>query len=151
MLEEILRYLSIYLLACLKSILPPLMGPGMGLNKLEIIAITVLGLMTSVTLFTLAGERIKKQVIPIFIKNPKKFSPRTRRMVRIWKKYGIIGTCFLTPLLLSPIGGSLLVASVGAPRKQVYLYMFISGLFWAIVWTYAVDFLLELGLVKGVF
>ena len=151
MLEKILQYLSIYLLACLKSILPPVLGPGVGLNKLEIIVITVLGLMTSVKLFALAGERIKKQVIPIFIKNPKKFSPRTRRMVRIWKKYGIIGTCFLTPLLLSPIGGSLLVASVGAPRKQVYLYMFIFGLFWAIVWTYSVDFLLELGLVKRVF
>ena len=148
MLEEILRYLGIYLLACLKSILPPILGPGVGLNKLEIIVITVLGLMTSVALFTLVGERIKKHIIPVFIKNPKKFSPQTRRMVRIWKKYGIIGTCFLTPLVLSPIGGSLLVASVGAPRRQVYLYMLIFGIFWAVVWTYSVDFLLDLGLVK---
>lgn len=148
MLEEILRYLGIYLLACLKSILPPILGPGVGLNKLEIIVITVLGLMTSVALFTLVGERIKKHIIPVFIKNPKKFSPQTRRMVRIWKKYGIIGTCFLTPLVLSPIGGSLLVASVGAPRRQVYLYMLIFGIFWAVVWTHSVDFLLDLGLVK---
>ena len=89
MLEEILSYLGIYLLACFKSILPPLLGPAAGMTKLEIIVITVAGLMTSAVLFTFVGEKIKKHVIPIFIKNPKKFSPSSRRMVRIWKKYGI--------------------------------------------------------------
>lgn len=148
MLELILRYLGIYLLACLKSILPPLLGPAAGLNKLEIIVITVLGLMSSVLLFTLVGEKVKKHVLPVFIKKPKKFTPKTRRMVRTWKKYGIIGTCFLTPLILSPIGGSILVASVGAPRKQVYLYMLIFGIFWAVIWTFSVDFLIDIGLVK---
>ena len=149
MLEEVLSYLGIYLLACLKSVLPPILGPTAGMTKLEIIIITVAGLMTSVTLFTLVGEKIKKNVVPIFIKNPKKFSPGSRRMVRIWRKYGIIGTCFLTPLVLSPVGGALLVSTVGAPRKQVFLYMFIFGVFWAIVWTYSVDFLINLGLVSG--
>ena len=149
MLEELLRYLGIYLLACLKSIFPPILGPAAGMTKLEIIVITVAGLMTSVTLFTFVGEKIKKHIIPVFVKNPKKFSPGSRKMVRIWKKYGIIGTCFLTPLVLSPVGGSLLVASVGAPRRQVFLYMFVFGVFWAVVWTYSVDFLLEIGLLKG--
>lgn len=149
MLEEVLSYLGIYLLACLKSVLPPILGPTAGMTKLEIIIITVAGLMTSVTLFTLVGEKIKKNVVPIFIKKPKKFSPGSRRMVRIWRKYGIIGTCFLTPLVLSPVGGALLVSTVGAPRKQVFLYMFIFGVFWAVVWTYSVDFLINLGLVSG--
>lgn len=148
MLEELLRYLGIYLLACLKSILPPLLGPAAGLNKLEIIVITVVGLMSSVLLFTLVGEKIKKHVIPVLVKKPKKFSKKSRRMVRIWRKYGIIGTCFLTPLILSPIGGSILVASVGAPRKQVYLYMLAFGIFWAVIWTFSVDYLIEIGLVK---
>lgn len=149
MLEKILAYLGIYLLACLKSILPPLMGPAVGMRPWEIIAITVAGLMTSVTLFTFLGERIKKNVVPLFIKKKGKFSPQSRRMVRIWAKYGIIGTCFLTPLVLSPIGGSLLVSTVGAPRKQVFLYMFIFGLFWAVIWTYSVDWLIDLGLISS--
>lgn len=147
MLEEVLSYLGIFLLACLKSIFPPVLGPAAGMSKLEIIIVTVTGLMTSVTLFTFVGEKIKKNVIPFFIKKPKKFSKQSRRMVRIWKKYGIIGTCFLTPLILSPVGGSLLVSSVGAPRKQVFLYMFVFGVFWAVIWTYSVDYLIELGLV----
>ena len=147
MLEKALTYFGIYLLACLKSIFPPLMGPAAGMSPLEIIIITMAGLMTSVVLFSFLGEKIKKNILPIFIKKKGKFSPQTRRMVRIWTKYGIIGTCFLTPLILSPVGGSLLVSTVGAPRKQVFFYMFIFGLFWSIVWTFSVDWLINLGLV----
>lgn len=147
MLEEVIKYLGIYLLACLKSIFPPLLGPAAGMSNLEIILITIAGLMTSVVLFTFLGEKIKTQVLPIFIKNPKKFSPKSRRMVRIWKKYGIIGVCFLTPLILSPPGGALLVSSVGAPRKQVFLYMFLFGIFWSVIWTFSVDWLIRIGLV----
>ncbi|NVK85899.1 MAG: hypothetical protein HWE21_16350 [Cytophagia bacterium] len=147
MLEEVIKYLGIYLLACLKSIFPPLLGPAAGMSNLEIILITIAGLMTSVVLFTFLGEKIKTQVLPIFIKNPKKFSPKSRRMVRIWKKYGIIGVCFLTPLILSPPGGALLVSSVGAPRKQVFLYMLLFGIFWSVIWTFSVDWLIRIGLV----
>ncbi len=148
MLEEVLKYLGIYLLACLKSIFPPLLGPAAGMSNLEIILITVAGLMTSVTLFTFLGEKIKTQILPIFIKKPKRFSSKSRRMVRIWKQYGIIGICFLTPLVLSPPGGALLVSSVGAPRKQVFLYMLLFGIFWSVVWTFSVDWLIEVGLVN---
>lgn len=147
MLEEILKYLGIYLLACLKSILPPLLGPAAGLQSWEIIVITVVGLMTSVVVFNFLGENIKKHFIPVFHKNHKVFTPKTRRMVRLWKKYGIIGVCFLTPLILSPPGGAMLVSSVGAPRKKVFLYMLVFGIFWAIVWTYSVEWLVEIGLV----
>lgn len=148
MLQEILTYLGIYFLACLKSILPPLLGPVAGLKSWEIIVLTVLGLMTSVLIFNFLGERIKQYVIPIFIKNPKKFSPKNRRMVKIWRRYGIIGVCFLTPVILSPPAGAFLVAAVGAPRKQVFLYMFIFGLFWATVWTFSVEWLVEIGFVR---
>ncbi|MGW8121566.1 hypothetical protein ACV07N_02825 [Roseivirga echinicomitans] len=149
MLEKAISYFGIYLLACLKSIFPPLLGPAVGMTPLEIIIITMAGLMTSVVLFSFLGEIIKKNILPIFIKKKGKFSPQSRRMVRIWTKYGIIGTCFLTPLVLSPVGGSLLVSTVGAPRKQVFFYMFIFGLFWSIVWTLSVDWLIGLGLISA--
>ena len=148
MLEEILKYLGIYLLACLKSIFPPLLGPAAGMSPLVIILITLAGLMTSVVLFTFLGEKIKTQVLPIFIKKPKKFSPKSRRMVTIWRKYGIIGVCFLTPLILSPPGGAFLVSAVGAPRKQVFLYMLLFGIFWSVIWTFSVDWLIDIGLLR---
>lgn len=148
MLQEILKYIGLYLLACLKSILPPLLGPAAGLSSWEIILITVLGLMTSVVIFNFLGERIKQYLLPIFIKNPKRFSPKSRRMVKIWRRYGIIGVCFLTPVILSPPGGAFLVAAVGAPRKQVFLYMFIFGVFWATIWTFSVEWMVDIGLVR---
>ena len=148
MLGNIGVYIGIYLLCCLKSIFGPLLGPAAGMSNLEIILITVGGLMTSVFVFTYLGEQIKKNIVPIFIKSPKKFTKQSRRMVTIWKKYGIIGVCFLTPLILSPVGGALLVSSVGAPRKKVFLYMFLFGVFWAIVWTYSVSWLIDLGLLN---
>lgn len=148
MLEEILKYLGIYLLACLKSVGPPLVGPVAGLQSWEIILITVLGLMTSVVVFTFLGEKIKQHVLPIFVKNPRKFSKKSRRMVKIWKRYGIIGVCFLTPVILSPPGGALLVASVGAPRKQVFIYMLIFGILWATIWTFSVEWLVDIGVVN---
>ena len=149
MLGNIGVYIGIYFLCCLKSIFGPLLGPAAGMSNLEIILITVGGLMTSVFVFTYLGEQIKKNIVPIFIKDPKKFTKRSRRMVTIWKKYGIIGVCFLTLLILSPVGGALLVSSVGAPRKKVFLYMFLFGVFWAVVWTYSVSWLIDLGLLTG--
>ena len=148
MIEEILKYLGIYLLACLKSILPPLLGPAAGLESWEIIVITVVGLMTSVLLFTYLSEKIKKHIFPIFIKQPKRFTNKSRQMIKLWKKYGLIGVCFLTPLVLSPPGGALLVSSIGAPRKQVFFYMLLFGIMWATIWTFSVEWLVELGLVK---
>ena len=148
MITEVLKYLGLYLLACIKSIFPPLLGPAAGLNPLEIILTTIAGLMTSVLVFTFLGEKIRTHVFPIFVKRPKRFSRKSRRMVRIWRRYGIVGVCFLTPLILSPPGGALLVATVGAPRKQVFLYMFLSGVFWSVLWTFSVDSLIEAGFLK---
>ncbi len=148
MLETIGVYIGIFLLCCLKSIFGPLLGPAAGMSNIEIILITLGGLMTSVVVFNYVGEQIKKNIIPIFVKNPKKFTKRSRRMVKIWNRYGIIGTCFLTPLILSPVGGAILVASVGAPRKKVFFYMFVFGIFWSVVWTYSVGWLMDIGLVN---
>ena len=149
MLNEILKYLGLYLLACLKTVLAPLAGTAAGASQVEIILISVAGLMTSVFIFSFLGEKIKTKVIPKFVKNPKRFSKQSRRMVKLWKRYGIVGVCFLTPFLLSPAAGTLIVSSVGAPRKQVFVYMLIFGIFWSVVWTLSIDWLISLGLFES--
>ena len=148
MLTEVLKYLGLYLLACIKSIFPPLLGPAAGLTPLEIIIVTMAGLMTSVLIFTFLGEKVRTHVFPIFIKKPKRFSRKSRRMVRLWRRYGVVGVCFLTPLILSPPGGALLVSTVGAPRKQVFFYMLLFGIFWSVTWTFTVDWLIEVGFLR---
>jgi hypothetical protein len=42
-----------------------------------------------------------------------------------------------------------LVSTVGAPRKKVFFYMFIFGIFWSILWTFSIDWLIDIGLINS--
>lgn len=46
----------------------------------------------------------------------------------------------LTPLLLTPIGGTLLAISFGTPKNKLILYMFVSASIWAFVFSVAIYF-----------
>lgn len=53
----------------------------------------------------------------------------------------------MTPLLFTPIGGSLLALSFKVPTLRVLFFMALSGIFWAIVFTammYQLTFVREL-------
>ncbi len=67
---------------------------------------------------------------------PKKiFTKRNRKFVIIWKKYGLVGVAFLTPILLSIPIGTLLANSLVSNRKKIIIYMFFSILFWSVTMT----------------
>lgn len=59
-------------------------------------------------------------------------------MVSIWKKYGVFGVAFLTPVLFTPIPGTLVLVSFRTPLRSIFINMFISAVFWALVFTYLV-------------
>jgi len=131
MLEELLKILTVYLLTMLKFIAGPTLGYASGFSIWGTLAVTVAGTMTSVLLFTFLGKILKKKVIDRIFKRKKLFSKRNRRFVTIWKKYGIIGVTFLTPLLFTPIGGTLLLTSFGSPKNKIVFWMLIWAVFWA--------------------
>ena len=130
-MEEALTILTIYLLCMLKIIFGPTMGYAAGLSPLITVIITVSGMMTTVLLFTFLGEWIREKVLLKFIKPKKVFTPRNRKFVKIWRKYGEMGISFLTPILLSPPGGSIIAMALGGSRKKTIAYMFL----WSVVWT----------------
>jgi hypothetical protein len=138
MWEHILKIVSVYLISMLKFIMGPLGGYAAGLNMVTTILVTVAGTMTVVLAFAFFGDFLRKKVIGRFFKNRKKFSERNRKFVRIWKKYGLPGVALLTPLLLTPIGGSILAVSFGSPKDKLIVYMFISASISAIVLTFIV-------------
>lgn len=136
MWEEILKALSgVYLPSMLKFFLGPLSGYALKLNLATTIFSTVAGMMTVVLGFAFAGDWIKKNLMNRFFPNRKKISDSSKRFVTLWRKYGIAGVAFLTPLLLTPIGGSLLAISFGTPKDKLIFYMFISAAFWASVFS----------------
>ena len=137
MLDEILKAVPVFFFSMVKFIFGPTMGYAVKLHILTTILTTVGGMMASVFLFTFFGNWIRAKVLTRFFSR-KKFSRSNRKFVTIWRKYGLPGVAALTPLFLTPIGGTILAVSVGSPKDRIILYMFISAAFWAVVISFAV-------------
>ncbi len=137
MWQEILKAIPVYFSSMFKFIFGPLGGYAVRLEIITTILATVAGMMTVVFAFSFFGEFLRKRVLSRFFRNKKRFSARSRRFVIIWRKYGIAGVAALTPVLLTPIGGTIVAMSFGAPRNKLLLYMFISAVVWAVIFTVA--------------
>lgn len=135
MWEEILRAIPVYFSSMLKFILGPVGGYAAKLNLVTTILTTVAGMMTVVFAFTFFGDWIRHRVIDRLRPKRKRFSERNRKFVTIWKKYGLAGVAALTPIIFTPIGGTILAVSFGSPKDKLIFYMFISASFWSVVFS----------------
>jgi hypothetical protein len=133
MWEEILKAIPIYLLCTLKVVFGPTLGYAAGLHIITTIITTISGMMTSVIAFTYFGEWLRMKLLKTWISTQKKFTPGNRRIVTVWKKFGLAGIAVLTPLALTPIGGTILAVSLGAPKEKIILYMLISSIVFAVL------------------
>lgn len=138
MVHELLKAIPVYLLSMVKFIFGPVGGYTVGLNLLTTILTTVAGMMTVVVAIAFFGDWVRKKILNRYFPNRKRFSERNRKFVTIWRKYGIIGVAILTPLILTPLGGSLLAVSFGSPRDKLMVYMFISASVWSVALSFAV-------------
>lgn len=140
MWEEVLKAFSlVYVPSTLKFIFGPFGGKAAGLHMVTTMIATMAGMMTMVILFTYFGEYVRKLLTRFFRKNKpaEKSNPKYVEWIR---KYGLGGVAFLTPVIFTPIGGTLLAVGLSTNREKILLYMFISACFWAIVLTLAVYF-----------
>lgn len=133
MFGAFLKYLTVYLSSMVKFIAGPLAGVATGLSFWESALFSILGMMTTVLLLTLLGPGIRLWVHKIIRRKRKLFTPNTRRFVKLWKRWGIFGVSFLTPLIFTPIGGALLVNAFSGDRQKIILCMLISAVFWGLV------------------
>lgn len=136
MLEEILSILTIYFLSMLKVIFGPTLGYAAGYSPLLTVFITVAGMMTTVFIITFLGEKLRDRILKRLFKPKKVFSKRSRRFVKVWRRYGEMGVSFLTPILLSPPGGSILSIVLGGSRRKTIGYMLLWGVVWSTIITY---------------
>ncbi len=139
MWEEILKAFSVYLSSMIKFIFGPIGGKAAGLHLITTMIVTAAGMMTVVVAFTYFGEFIRKKIIDRFRKAKPTVAP-PREKSGIIKKYGLVGIAFLTPVILTPIGGTVLAVSVSPNREKILLYMLISACLWSVVLTSAVYF-----------
>jgi len=142
MWQEILKAIPIYFSCMLKFILGPAGGYAVGLKLITTILTTVSGMMTVVFLFTFFGNWIRKRVFGRFkrFKKKKTNAERSAKLQKIWLRYGLVGVALLTPIILTPIGGTLLAVSSGSPKDKIIFYMFVSASFWSVVISVAIYF-----------
>ena len=122
----------------------PAFGAAYDLNLIGIVVMTVLGMMTTVIVISFFGIRLRNWIQKKYKYKRKTFSKRNRRIVKIWRGYGEFGVSFFTPVLFSPIIGTLLVTALGGKRNRVLTYMLISAIFWAFALTSLSDVLLDI-------
>ncbi len=128
-------YFAVMAASSIKFVAGPLTGFGLGLSILETIVCTWVGMMFTVTVMLTIGRFLVQQIARIRVQKPKLFSGRVRYAVSIWQRFGIKGIAVMTPLLFTPIGGSLLALSFKVPTPRVLFFMALSGIFWSVIFT----------------
>lgn len=134
-----LKYFTVYFLSGLKFVFGPTFGVANNLPVPAIIVLTALGMMTTIYLFTFFGDEIRR-FFSRFRKNKKVFSKKSRRFVKIWRKFGLKGVCLLTPLVLTPPGGGLLVNLLGSNKRKILKWMWISAFLWSTIISLVVKY-----------
>jgi len=132
MLSEILKYLFVYLLGMTKFMVGPPTGVAIGMPTVWTVVASVLGMMTSVLIFSIIGERTGYPWVTRLINYVKSKKNINKYFMILWGKFGVVGVTFLTPIFFTPIIGTILVSAMGSPRGKVLLYMFFSAIFWSI-------------------
>ncbi len=129
------QYVSVVLASTLKFVGGPITGIAFRLSWVETAACTVVGMMISVLAVSFAGDVLLRLQQRFRKTAPRRFTRRTRMAVRIWQRAGMAGIAFLTPILLTPIGGSALAVSFNVGRVKLIGFMLVSAVFWAIIQT----------------
>lgn len=138
MWEEILKALTVYLWSMVKFIFGPIGGKAAGLHLVTTMIVTSSGMMTMVIAFTYFGEFIRKKILDRFFKKNVNKPPKENS--NFLKRYGLVGVALLTPVILTPIGGTLIAVGVSPNREKIILYMLISACVWSVLLTSAVYF-----------
>lgn len=129
------KYLSVAFAASIKFFGGPITGLAFKLSYWEIALSTMTGMMVSVLITAFLGEKIQEK----FLKNQKLFSKRTRLAVKTYRKFGLLGIACLTPLLFTPIGGTLIALSFKIPIPKIIIYMLCFAIFWGLIVTFLIQ------------
>jgi membrane protein DedA with SNARE-associated domain len=138
MTEEILKAIPVILASAIKFILGPLQGYALKLHPVTTTISTVIGMMISVTAFTFFGDWLKQKLFKNFFNQPTNPSTTRRKFIIVLRKYGLGGIAFFTPILLTPIGGTLLAIGLNKPKSKILIFMLISAVLWSLLLTFAI-------------
>lgn len=142
-----IKYFKVALAGSFKFIAGILAGltgtPERRLSIFETVSFTTLGMMLTVVLVSIIGEKLllrkaeKEKSKPQ--EKPIKINWKKRLITRVKTRWGLFGIAALTPVLFSPPLGTLLAVSIGAPHFKIFTSMFISAVVWGILLSVMAD------------
>lgn len=116
----------------------PIAGFLTGIPIQKTIFLSAGGMMVAVIVTTIFAKTITKFIAKRRKTKKKIFTKRTRFSVKIWQKLGLFGIALLTPVLFTPIGGTLMALSFKSNVYKMMGYMLISALFWGYVVSWCI-------------
>ncbi len=144
MFSNLVKYIIVYLISMFKFIGGPAFGAAYDLNMIVTAAMSIFGMMTTVLIISFFGIKLRSWIQKKYKFKRRIFTRRNRRIVKIWRGYGEFGVSFFTPVLFSPVIGTLLVTTLGGKRKRIITYMLISSIFWAFTIASLSDLLIDI-------
>lgn len=127
---------SLFLLAFVKFALAAFAAmPNPDLSFWDIIVSVGGGALLSVVVYTYFGKALNRWVKQIFKRKKPSSFKRRRQIYSFWKKYGLVGTAFLAPVLSPMISVGIAVSFQENPRK-IMLYVGLSIIFWTFVFAF---------------
>lgn len=133
MIAIISKYISVFLIGILElwGAIPT--GLALKLNPLYVATVSAVGAITSALLVLIIGEPLRKWIMSLKKTNLDKTNGKLKR---IWEKYGIIGLCLISPLLLGAHLGAAIGLTLGGKKAMIALWMTISCLIWSSIFTF---------------
>lgn len=137
---EVLEIVSLMLLSTVKFLYTPLAVLALGYSPAQTVLITFFGGFFGLVVFKYFGRAIIgfwKSLY--FVKRRKKtakrvFTQRTRRLVRIRRRYGLPGLAFLMPVFSIPVMVFIAVGFYGNDRRIIPVFTIMLFL-WSVILT----------------
>jgi membrane protein DedA with SNARE-associated domain len=126
------KCISVFLIGIFELWIAVPTGLAFTLNPFLVVAVSTLGASTGAFLVLLLGEPLRKWLLSLKKSNLEKPNSRLKG---IWDKYGIPGLCLISPLILGTPIGAAIGLTLGGKKVKIALWMTISCLLWATIFT----------------
>ena len=132
MIESLLLYVSVALLSAVKFFWALISAIGLGFNFTELFVTGAGGAILGCWVFAYFGTEISKWIRKRFPRRKSMSFKRRRRIVKLWKKYGLLGVAVLVPVISSMVSVGIAVSFQEKPRR-IMLYMSVSIILYTIL------------------
>ena len=144
----IFKIIYVFIASGIKFVFGPTLATAAGFKAWESILITTSGGITGTLFFYFSSKWIIKKLFDIRKKNrekklalgnwipPKKFTILNKLIIKVKKRFGMVGLAIITPPLLSIPLGTLLAVRYFSKNENTLRALIYSVIGWSIVITY---------------